>query len=1292
MPPLAPAQARDTFQDFVAATLLGPGADPDSGAAPEREQLGTLPLKQYYTGVLFPAPPPSDTPMAAVNTSDEDPDADIIQDQEKELTIGDSEEESDELDELTAPEDHDPQYRFERRGSEPGSPEYPAANQFFPANMGLTACVKDSIGEVWLDISFALYELLNPADPALAQRQLVSLPASAFAELVAAPGFPAEWGDVSEGLLRYEADQQLLGLRRALAGNRTAANRSGDFALLYAFKQTARGNYQLAALPALERLFFESVWERRLVQRTLHLPVREGTEKHALLNLDEALHQPKAALQAAVHTKIVRRGDCLYVKALLANESDYADPRRVGSRKELNELCFFQTALTLRVATNQVLSPHRDPAYRPFDAEAQTLDYLYRRVHSYGQGHSCAVHWPAGAGASVPAPTWLSTTWLPQVLVEGTSISLADREDVAAAAKQNADKVCTLRYLSIWETGPAADELLRAELHRFVGEYAAWHQRQATAAQAEQHQPAVEKILASQATTAQRLRANVDLLHDPRTMRCFRLANTAMLLQMVLSDDPRFGNEEKDPAQAGADPLDQALYQDLETFVQHPGRRTSSGPEPFRYRPFQLAFLLLNLRGVVEPAGAERREQVDLLWFPTGGGKTEAYLALTAFTVLWRRLAYPEQGGGVAVLMRYTLRLLTAQQFERAARLICALEFLRVKIGPAELGTERISLGMWVGGSTTPNKLKEALEVVETIRKQLHNRRLSEPLRLVEARKSNRFGLAACPWCGSRLIAASPDTGAAVSGFEASEAQRNRGFRAFCLNERCFFHGWQGQPSTIGLPIDVVDESLYHRPPTLLFATVDKYAQLAHRAEGGRLFGLRDQRTEGADQRPPDLIIQDELHLLNGPLGSVVGLFETAVELLATREGVAPKIVASTATTRNTDQQVAALYGGRRVAVFPPSGTDYADSFFARSVPGRRLHVGFLPTGKSGPDTQVRLLAGLLAQRARLLRQVHEQQPDWSQLVDNYWTLVVYFNNLRDLGKTSNQVSAEIGEYLRGLHRRFHLPEPGYGFAYRYLDQRTRELTSRVGSHEIKRTLDELKRRFPAVKPAYDPVTKTRTSRLETIDLVLASNMLSVGIDVERFNLMLMVGQPKNVAEYIQASSRVARQVAGLVVNLLNPSRAREKSYFENYVGFNQAYYRAVEPLTITPYTPVTLRKALNLVLLAWVRHRPQGLPGDKEAKDFTGAGVAELADFLARRIPPGPARAYAQDWLAGLEESWHTAIIQNPALKYQAELIKSPTDLSEWATLTSMREVDTTTVVQTNPYSSYQKRKPARP
>lgn len=336
-----------------------------------------------------------------------------------------------------------------------------------------------------------------------------------------------------------------------------------------------------------------------------------------------------------------------------------------------------------------------------------------------------------------------------------------------------------------------------------------------------------------------------------------------------------------------------------------------------------MAFILLNLDGIFKSQSdvswAKRNELVDLVWFPTGGGKTEAYLGLIALTIINRRLTCGEAGYGVTAIMRYTLRLLTTQQFQRALRLILALEQIRLwEIDYYNLGKEQISIGLFVGDQSLPNSLKD----------------LKEECRKWESRtesgNNSKIPLDVCPWCGSKLT---------------HETSRSSGVKFFCKNIFCTY-----DVENAVIPVRLCDDDIYINPPTLLFGTVDKFAQLAHKVNTYNTSASKDSRRlfgRGANWQklPPDLIIQDELHLLLGPLGSAVSLYECAIDQLCTRkEGdltIRPKIISSTATTRNTALQVRALYD-RGISIFPKNGIDYDDSFFAfykRCKKGRRRLV-----------------------------------------------------------------------------------------------------------------------------------------------------------------------------------------------------------------------------------------------------------------------------------------------------------------------------------------------------------------
>ena len=442
---------------------------------------------------------------------------------------------------------------------------------------------------------------------------------------------------------------------------------------------------------------------------------------------------------------------------------------------------------------------------------------------------------------------------------------------------------------------------------------------------------------------------------------------------------------------------------------------------------------------------------------------------------------------------------------------------------------------------------------------------------------------------------------------------------------------------------------------------------LPHREEGHKLFNSLDNR-----KLPPDLIIQDELHLLNGPLGSITGLFETIVEMLCTRGDKKPKIIASTATTRNTEQQVAMLYGNRKLNVFPPQGVTYDDNFFSYvSKDSKRKHIGFMPTGKTVLQTQIRILSNLLLARIKLLKYYIEKDPELAEgKINDFWTIVSYYNSLRDVGKIYNKISAEVISSLKTLHNRYFIDgSKRYNFNFFGFPSRVKELTSRVESNLIKKTLTELETKFSLS-------TNERKEKCvyNTVDLVLASNMFSVGIDIDRLNIMLMNGQPKNIAEYIQASSRVGRKEKGLVINLLDANRSRDKSYYENFVSFNNAYYKFVEPLSVTPFTSITLDKVLVSLLVCYVRHK-RGLNINNSAKDYKGNYIKlkELEDFISNRIKDKTQLEYALNRLRSLSNSWKE---KEGEITYK-ELIKEITDLDDWSLMKSMREVDTNSIIK---------------
>ncbi|AMR28920.1 hypothetical protein A0257_18655 [Hymenobacter psoromatis] len=1275
---------RDFFSTRLEHSLLGPGSDTYVGD-PAQEVIDDFPLQRYYTGILFPD-----------RAAEEDPGADDDQYTRNTLTDAPADDEAEgpgngaeiHAEAGTAP------------GAGPAVPpteaaeardEYAAANHYFPSNLGLTCCVPATATRLQVVVSGASYRPWQPGTDQLA----VALSSNEWGRLQPA---------LSETLRRKLAYDEATGTLSLLAApeGRSRRTRTLDYAEVDRLGSRTHDLHGRPGVAALEKLLRPStrLWQRVpfswLFEADLPLPEQRYEAGNAGPAGLACWVKTYVVTANAKHNEPARR----YVKLLVHNAVERHPAKQFSNANEdLNGKCRFQVSVAASLPDNSPLLPYK-PDFNRFtagDEEAAILNYQYRDCFAYGIGHGAAATWE---GNKDSPPTTLRSTFFPTVNVPGVSNHLRLPAGASATRQQELTTVLTLRHLSHWDAQEYPTSRLTALLNAFLDEYAGWTERQATdAAQNPADASCYTPLLQAQRQALIRMRHAVQLLgRDQRVLDAFRLANTAMLLQMIVSDDPAYAGEPK-PYADFATHYAHTDYQSLEGFRQHLGRRQRDKPgqhEPFRYRPFQLAFLLLSLNSVTvneersatdkQPAEAalSDRELVDLIWFPTGGGKTEAYLAVTALSIIWRRWhGGPRGQQGVAVLMRYTLRLLTTQQSERASRLLCALDFLRVNwrdaAGKKVLGREPLTLGLWVGQATTPNTRAEAGEAYQELLEEIRqaNDQLSKPPKKSDdeyhrkpAFRKNVFQVAACPWCGCESI--SIRHGRYTTGLDASG-------HLTCLNERCHFGQLDAaRQARHPVPVSVVDEELYKHPPTLLFATVDKFAMLPHKAEAGQFF----RQTATA---PPGLIIQDELHLLSGPLGSLTGLFERLVKELCTDPvgQKPPKIIASTATTRNTTAQVRALYD-RPVAVFPPAGIRYDDSFFAYNTSdSQRRHVGIMATGKTNLDMQLQLVSLLLLARTEAWQALRAAAPSESvalDKLDRYWTLVLYYNSLRDVGKMYNKVSSEVFGLLQAAHQHWNLDGPGRQWPYYGLMSRTRELTSRVESNKIKDALHELGEPLRLNAPGSE---QRRVAA--GVDLVLASNMLSVGIDIGRLNLMVLCGQPRNSAEYIQASSRVARNDKGLVFSLLDANRAREKSIFEQYTGFNQSYYKYVEPLSLTPFTPQTLDRMLNSLLVTWVRHY-KGQP----ASAFELEMATSLGELLAEQLTEDPAlSANLQERLRVLAHDWEVKkqaaqAIDKP-LHYKNKRHNTPLLSKEpgtpeqpnyWNLPTSMREVDTETTL----------------
>ena len=916
--------------------------------------------------------------------------------------------------------------------------------------------------------------------------------------------------------------------------------------------------------------------------------------------------------------------------------------RQSGNRTPDNSDCFFQCGFSVTADDGQAC--FRSYPEQPHDQDSpdeRSLQLLHLHRRTFAVGHGCAADWQDSDDERTTLirtevmPTYEIKPVLPR-RIEGLELRM---KDLASDEPRMSADLCK----------------------RLCDEYAAWiTAREDEIAQRKDLTPELEKTARRHMSNCRkclrRMRDGVQILEqDGEVPLAFRMMNEAMHMQQIHYEI----SSRKTRAW---------VVKSGKLKLQKPFNRPSYDDPDREWRPFQLAFILMNLKAITDPHCLERNI-VDIIWFPTGGGKTEAYLGLSAFSMFLRRIRNPDHAG-TSILMRYTLRLLTTQQFQRAASLMCACEIIRRrKVGL--LGSERFSIGLWVGGEVTPNTEDGAV-------KALRNLQSSQGI--------NKFIILSCPWCGAAMGPQQVGRSTRCKGYR--KLPRPNRVRHVCEDPDCDFS------SDDGLPLAVVDEHIYKCPPTLLIGTVDKFAMLAFRPEARQLFGV------DTPYPPPELIIQDELHLISGPLGSMVGHYETVVNALCVseREGkrIPAKIIASTATISRAESQVKGLYG-RDAFLFPPQALKAGDSFFAeeRENETGRLYVGVFATAlPSHVTAQVRTMGALL-QAPKLFDSSN------TEIIDPYWTMVGYFNSLRELGHAATLIRADIREFLNATWDRLGLrleEEKKTSNALRYYRVRANRPGLRL--EEVKKTgIDP--RRF--LKPSVELTSRVRSSEIpailqqlftpydgskasDVVDVCFATNMIQVGLDVPRLSLMTIVGQPKTTSEYIQASSRVGRDInrPGIVVTNFNPFKPRDRSHYENFRSYHQGIYRHVEPTSVTPFAAPVRERALHALVVILCRFWGDNELRDRPSQPPSNELVQRIKESIRERVnqvDPAEWRG-TEAMIDEIIHKWSTTCpsrygnfgrpVEETPLMYPAGGQQHPSwDNWPYATPSSMRSVD---------------------
>ena len=1123
--------AREEYIGIIKAELLGPGSEFSLPDA-EHELISSTPTSRYSVGILFPQG------------------NEVSQDNDETVPIEETGAEQTEIPGEVSRAD-DPvatkkqrTYEKDETADENLDEEIGMSTQYMPSSMGITFLVKGSANQIRGRLTFATYRNAKVPDCAIPYY----------------PDDPENYKVPPElaHLIAFDKECSVLRLIASISAKEVRS--------IFERDTIPEAEFQILQKIAYRFVDYCNMGYVRVSHEVPEFVLDFSSGDYADNEENHNLDGTDAKL-VALRRKVA---DNLWSVTVMLVNGLSESPVKANR-------CIFQSKIEIGTHNNDFVFVESNPNsdISAMDDEERSLDLLYRHKKIYGTGLGTSVDWRIDDNGN--GSIW--NDFFPITEVPSMSFSLPKNDLLG-------DGELSMKYLSDLDSSDREAKL--KSMRSLVDLYRQWVEdlEKTAAALDTRYASAAAKNIQECKRAYQRMYAGIETLRsNDNAYRAFLLANRAMFMQRIHIA------MQGDMAQSNADryPGDEEISDRL--CGMDYSRESDAN---CRWRPFQIAFLLMDVNSIVDDQSPER-SIVDLIWFPTGGGKTEAYLGLTAFTIFYRKLAHPKQSSGTAVIMRYTLRLLAAQQFTRAATLICACEYIRQdcaqrrhKYPAYPLGKDPITIGLWIGGTHIPNKNEDADFHLDKLRKVSNYYYVRN-----EKERHNKFQVLKCPWCGTKMV--KDDKDKKLVG-EWGYSMSGKHFYMFCPHEDCDF--------TKKLPIQIIDEELYQTPPTLLFGTVDKFAMLPWDGRIGAFFGV------GSDNRTPELIIQDELHLISGALGTVVGLYETAVDAICGQKGIFPKVIASTATIRRAKEQCSVLYN-REVVQFPAPGLDAEDSFFAKEssidyekgVYGRK-YVGVMPSGKTKAMAEIRAMAALL-QKAYTM-----ELPD--AVKDKLWTLTVYFNSLKDLGKASTLVDDDVKDFIVRTANRM--------FTTRRLIISADELTSRVSTTELNETLDKLE------KIEYSK--ENEEAKRYASNVLLATNMISVGIDVARLNVMLMIGQPKLTSEYIQASSRVGRSFPGVAFVQYDATKSRDRSHYERFRSYHESFYRFVEPTGATPFSRPARERALHAELISIMRQMT-GMSEDKDAinfdKEYFEETIRKIEGFVIERVKGINSRADGQ-------------------------------------------------------------------